>query len=234
MLKVFQVDAFYGVIQVLWNVSFEVHEHEIVTLLGSNGAGKTTAIKLTQGLIRPGSGEVRFQGRVIHRMTPHEVVARGLCLVPEERHLFPRMTVLENLELGAFHRDARKERGQTFQWVYHLFPVLKKRTQQKVRTLSGGEQQMVAIGRGLMSRPKLLMMDEPSQGLAPLLVNHLFQTVVKINEEGISVLLVEQNAQHALRLAHRAYVLETGRVTREGAAKELLGDPEIRSAYLGM
>jgi branched-chain amino acid transport system ATP-binding protein len=234
MLEVSEVNAFYGVIQALWDVSFEVHEHEIVTLLGSNGAGKTTAIRLAQGLIRPASGEVRFQGKLIHRMTPHGIVARGLCLVPEERHLFPHMTVLENLELGAFHRDARREREQTFQWVYRLFPVLKKRTQQKVHTLSGGEQQMVAVGRGLMSRPRLLMMDEPSQGLAPLLVNQLFKTIVKINEKGISILLVEQNAQHALRLAHRAYVLETGRVTREGSGKELLADPEIRSAYLGM
>jgi branched-chain amino acid transport system ATP-binding protein len=234
MIEVVEINVFYGPVQALWDVSFEIRAGEIVTLLGSNGAGKSTTIKMVQGLIHPASGEVRFLGKTLHRKRPHDIVARGLCLVPEERHLFPFMSVLENLELGAYPRKARRVREQTLQWIYELFPVLKGRSQQKVHTLSGGEQQMVAIGRGLMASPKLLMMDEPSQGLAPLLVTELFGIISKINEEGISILLVEQNAQRALRLAHRAYVLENGRITREGLGKELLGDPYIRSAYLGM
>lgn len=234
MIEVVEINVFYGPVQALWDVSFEIRAGEIVTLLGSNGAGKSTTIKMVQGLIHPASGEVRFLGKPVQRKRPHDIVARGLCLVPEERHLFPFMSVLENLELGAYPRKARRVREQTLQWIYELFPVLKGRSQQKVHTLSGGEQQMVAVGRGLMASPKLLMMDEPSQGLAPLLVTELFGIISKINEEGISILLVEQNAQRALRLAHRAYVLENGRITREGLGKELLGDPYIRSAYLGM
>ena len=234
MIEVVGINVFYGPVQALWDVSFEIRAGEIVTLLGSNGAGKSTTIKIVQGLMQPASGEVRFLDKSIHRKSPHDIVARGLCLVPEERHLFPFMSVLENLELGAYPRHARRIREQTLQWIYALFPVLKRRRQQKVHTLSGGEQQMVAIGRALMAKPKLLMMDEPSQGLAPLLVTELFGIISKINEEGISILLVEQNAQRALRLAHRAYVLENGRITREGPGKELLGDPYIRSAYLGM
>ena len=234
MIEVVEINVFYGPVQALWDVSFEIRAGEIVTLLGSNGAGKSTTIKMVQGLIHPASGEVRFLGKTLRRKRPHDIVARGLCLVPEERHLFPFMSVLENLELGAYPRKARRVREQTLQWIYELFPVLKGRSQQKVHTLSGGEQQMVAIGRGLMASPKLLMMDEPSQGLAPLLVTELFGIISKINQEGISILLVEQNAQRALRLAHRAYVLENGRITREGLGKELLGDPYIRSAYLGM
>ena len=234
MIEVVDINVFYGPVQALWDVSFEIRAGEIVTLLGSNGAGKSTTIKIVQGLMHPASGEVRFLDKTIHHKSPHDIVARGLCLVPEERHLFPFMSVLENLELGAYPRHARRIREQTLQWIYDLFPVLKRRRQQKVHTLSGGEQQMVAIGRALMAKPKLLMMDEPSQGLAPLLVTELFGIISKINEEGISILLVEQNAQRALRLAHRAYVLENGRITREGPGQELLGDPYIRSAYLGM
>ena len=234
VIEVVDINVFYGPVQALWDVSFEIRAGEIVTLLGSNGAGKSTTIKIVQGLMHPASCEVRFLDKTIHRKSPHDIVARGLCLVPEERHLFPFMSVLENLELGAYPRHARRIREQTLQWIYALFPVLKRRRQQKVHTLSGGEQQMVAIGRALMAKPKLLMMDEPSQGLAPLLVTELFGIISKINEEGISILLVEQNAQRALRLAHRAYVLENGRITREGPGKELLGDPYIRSAYLGM
>lgn len=234
VIEVVDINVFYGPVQALWDVSFEIRAGEIVTLLGSNGAGKSTTIKIVQGLMHPASGEVRFLDKTIHRTSPHDIVARGLCLVPEERHLFPFMSVLENLELGAYPRHARRIREQTLQWIYDIFPVLKGRSQQKVHTLSGGEQQMVAIGRALMAKPKLLMMDEPSQGLAPLLVAELFGIISRINEEGISILLVEQNAQRALRLAHRAYVLENGRITREGSGKELLGDPYIRSAYLGM
>lgn len=234
MLEMAGVNAFYGAIQALWDISFRVREGEIVTLLGSNGAGKSTAINVAQGLIRPASGEVRFLGEMIQRLSPHQVVERGLCLVPEERHLFPHMSVLENLELGAYPRKARIVRKQTLQWIFELFPILHNRKRQKTHTLSGGEQQMVAIGRGLMAKPSLLMMDEPSLGLAPLLVAELFRTISEINVHGLSILLVEQNAQHALALAGRAYVMETGKVTREGSGKELLADPTIRSAYLGM
>ena len=234
MLEMAGVNAFYGYIQALWDVFFRVREGEIVTLLGSNGAGKSTAINVAQGLIRPASGEVRFLGEIIQRLSPHQVVERGLCLVPEERHLFPHMSVLENLELGAYPRKARIVRKQTLQWIFELFPILHNRKRQKTHTLSGGEQQMVAIGRGLMAKPSLLMMDEPSLGLAPLLVAELFRTISEINVHGLSILLVEQNAQHALALADRAYVMETGKVTREGSGKELLADPTIRSAYLGM
>ena len=234
MLEVAGISVFYGSIQALWDVSFEVREGEIVTLLGSNGAGKSTAIKVSQGLIRPTSGEVRFQGEIVGRLSPHEVVDQGLCLVPEERHLFPHMSILENLELGAYPHRARVLREETMQWIFALFPILQKRRRQKAHTLSGGEQQMLAIGRGLMAKPVLLMMDEPSLGLAPLLVAELFKTISEINLHGLSILLVEQNAQRALRLAQRAYVLENGRITREGLGKDLLGDPYIRSAYLGM
>ncbi|MBE9522289.1 MAG: ABC transporter ATP-binding protein [Proteobacteria bacterium] len=234
MLEVEDISVFYGSIQALWDVSFEVREGEIVTLLGSNGAGKSTAIKVSQGLIRPASGEVRFHGEIVGRLSPHEVVDQGLCLVPEERHLFPHMSILENLELGAYPHRARVLREETLQWIFALFPILQKRRRQKAHTLSGGEQQMLAIGRGLMAKPVLLMMDEPSLGLAPLLVAELFKTISEINLHGLSILLVEQNAQRALRLAQRAYVLENGRITREGLGKELLGDPYIRSAYLGM
>ena len=234
MLEVAGISVFYGSIQALWDVSFEVREGEIVTLLGSNGAGKSTAIKVSQGLIRPTSGEVRFQGEIVGRLSPHEVVDQGLCLVPEERHLFPHMSILENLELGAYPHRARVLREETMQWIFALFPILQKRRRQKAHTLSGGEQQMLAIGRGLMAKPVLLMMDEPSLGLAPLLVAELFKTISEINLHGLSILLVEQNAQRALRLAQRAYVLENGRITREGLGKDLLRDPYIRSAYLGM
>ena len=234
MLEMAAASAFYGSIRALWNVSFRVDEGEIVTLLGSNGAGKSTAIRVAQGFIRPTSGEARFQGEVIGRLRPHQVVERGLCLVPEERHLFPHMSVLENLELGAYPRKARGLRHQTLQWIFDLFPNLQKRKKQRTHTLSGGEQQMVAIGRGLMARPSLLMMDEPSLGLAPLIVAELFRIISEINHHGLSILLIEQNARRALSLASRAYVMETGRITREGSGRELLTDPSIRAAYLGV
>lgn len=234
MLEVASISVFYGSIQALWDVTFEVREGEIVTLLGSNGAGKSTAIKTSQGLIRPASGQVRFKDEAVGDLRAHEVVDRGLCLVPEERRLFPQMSIMENLELGAYPRRARVFRKQSLEWIFSLFPVLEKRRQQKAHTLSGGEQQMLAIGRGLMAKPVLLMMDEPSLGLAPLLVSELFKTIFEINLQGLAILLVEQNAEHALRLARRAYVMETGRVTREGLGRELLEDPYVRSAYLGM
>jgi len=234
MLEMDRISAFYGAIQALWDVSLRVEEGEIVTLLGSNGAGKSTAIHVAQGLVRPSSGEARLRGEVIQHLSPHQVVERGLCLVPEARHLFPYMSVLENLELGAYPQKARAVREETLQWIFELFPILQKRKKQRAHTLSGGEQQMVAIGRGLMAKPSLLMMDEPSLGLAPLIVAELFRIISEINQHGLSILLVEQNARHALNLASRAYVMETGRITREGSGKELLNDPHIRADYLGM
>ena len=234
MLEMDRIRACYGAIQALWDVSLRVEEGTIVTLLGSNGAGKSTAIHVAQGLIRPASGEARFRGEVIQHLSPHQVVERGLCLVPEARHLFPYMSVLENLELGAYPKKARAVREKTLQWIFELFPNLQKRKKQRAHTLSGGEQQMVAIGRGLMAKPSLLMMDEPSLGLAPLIVAELFRIISEINQRGLSILLVEQNARHALNLASRAYVMETGRITREGSGKELLDDPHIRADYLGM
>ena len=219
MLEMDGIEAFYGSTQALWDVSFRVDEGEIVTLLGANGAGKSTAIHVAQGLVRPTSGEARFRGEVIQRLRSHQVVDRGLCLVPEARHLFPYMSVMENLELGAYPRKARAVRKETIEWVFDIFPNLKKRKKQRAGTLSGGEQQMVAIGRGLMAKPSLLMMDEPSLGLAPLIVTDLFRTVSEINRQGLSILLVEQNATRALNLADRAYVMETGRIAREGSEK---------------
>jgi len=234
MLEVRNLNVAYGLIQVLWDVSFRVEEGEIVALLGSNGAGKTTTLKTVQGLIRPKSGEVIFQGKKVHDLPSHKTVAQGLCLVPEDRLLFPHMTVIENLELGAYPPHLRKGRHETLAWIHKLFPRLSKRSTQKVGTLSGGEQQMVAIGRALMAKPRLLMLDEPSLGLAPLIVAELFRVIKEINSEGISILLVEQNVSHTLGLADRAYVLETGRIIREGTGTELLEDNRIRTAYLGI
>ncbi|MGO9567670.1 MAG: ABC transporter ATP-binding protein [Desulfomonilaceae bacterium] len=234
MLDVVNLNVHYGPLHVLWDVSLRVKEREIVALLGSNGAGKTTALKTIQGLLRPSSGQVHYMGESVHQFALHHVVARGLCLVPEDRLLFPEMTVLDNLELGAFPAGARQERQNTLDWVYQLFPPVFRRAKQKVKTLSGGEQQMVAIGRALMAKPKLLLLDEPSLGLAPLVVAELFRTVKQINLQGISVLLVEQNVKQSLELAHRAYVLETGKVIQEGPGRDLLNDPRVREAYLGV
>jgi branched-chain amino acid transport system ATP-binding protein len=234
MLDVKNIDVFYGETRVLNRVSLHVDRGNIVALLGPNAAGKTTALKTFQGLIRPSSGEVRFLGQVVHRVPSHRLVASGLSLVPEERMLFPQMTVRENLELGAYPRKARSALRSTLQWVYDLFPRLREREDQKVATMSGGEQQMAAIGRALMSQPKLLMLDEPSLGLAPIVVTELFRTIREINGKGISVLLVEQNVKQSLDLAQRAYVLEAGRIVKGGGAKDLVDDPEVRAAYLGM
>ncbi|MCA1959520.1 MAG: ABC transporter ATP-binding protein [Desulfomonile sp.] len=234
MLEVESINVAYGAVQVLWDVSFTVGKGEIVALLGSNGAGKTTALRTIQGLIRPLSGKVQFQGRDARRLGSHDLVATGLSMVPEARLLFPYMTVLENVELGAYPRNVRNGRQERLRRVYDLFPRLRDRARQKVHTLSGGEQQMVAIGRALMARPALLMLDEPSLGLAPLVVAELFRVIRLINEEGISILLVEQNVVKSLQIAHRAYVLENGRIVRTGPATELLGDPQIRASYLGM
>ena len=235
MLTLGQIDVYYGNIQALWKVSLGVEEGEIITIVGSNGAGKSTILRSITGLIKPRRGSITFDSRRIDALSPDEIVRRGVSMVPEGRELFPRMTVLENLELGAAYID--RAYGQTAgsrQWVLALFPVLQERSKQQAGTLSGGEQQMLAIGRALMSRPKLLMLDEPSLGLAPLLVAGVFRTVQQINQEGVTVLLVEQNVRQSLTLAHRGYVLENGRMVMEGEGKDLIADKHVKEAYLGL
>ena len=234
MLRVEDLHVFYGDIQALWGVSFEVLDREIVTLVGSNGAGKTTTLRTISGVLRPARGRIFVDGADIGRLAPHAIVARGIAHIPEGRRLWPGMTVLENLELGAYPKEARPRSRESLDWVFSLFPPLSERTRQLAGTLSGGEQQMLAIGRALMTRPKLLMLDEPSLGLAPLLVAELFRVIREINSQGVTVLLVEQNVHQALEIAHRAYVLETGRIVKEGAGRDLLTDPAIKEAYLGL
>jgi branched-chain amino acid transport system ATP-binding protein len=234
MLKVDKINVCYGLFQALWDVSFEVQKGEIVSFLGSNGAGKTTAIKTVQGMLRASSGEILFMDTFIDRLDSHNIVGLGLSLVAEERLLFPSMSVLENLELGAYSQRARAVRRQTLEWIYDLFPVLKKCSKQKAYTLSGGEQQMVAIGRGLMAKPKLLMMDEPSLGLAPLFVGQLFKAIEMIHKQGVSILVAEQNVNISLRISKKAYVFENGRVILKGGALDLLQNERIKKAYLGL
>jgi branched-chain amino acid transport system ATP-binding protein len=221
-------------VQALWDVSFDVRPGEIVTLVGSNGAGKSTTLKTISGLLRPAAGYVRLEGQDIAALAPHEIVTRGIAQIPEGRRLWPQMTVLENLELGAYTPEARRRKDETLQWAFTLFPRLRERRTQLAGTLSGGEQQMVAIARGLMCRPRLLMLDEPSLGLAPLLVEEVFRIVCEINGQGVTVLLVEQNLRQALEVAHRAFVLETGRVTLSGPSRDVLANAHIRAAYLGL
>jgi branched-chain amino acid transport system ATP-binding protein len=234
MLKVERVSAQYGDIKVLWEASLEISKGEMVTMVGSNGSGKTTLINAIMGMIHPSSGRIEFLGEPIHQLPPHKTVEAGISLIPEGRKLFPEMTVLENLELGAYVSNARKRIPDTLRWVFTLFPRLQERKTQLVGTLSGGEQQMVTVGRGLMSLPKLLLIDEPSMGLAPKVVAELFRAIRKINQEGMTVFLVEQNAKQAMEISDRTYVLENGRVVREGKSKELLKDDGIRKAYLGL
>lgn len=234
MLKLHEVSAHYGDVQALRNVSFEIKEGEVVSIIGSNGAGKSTTLNTISGILRASSGTIEFIGRRTENLYAHQIVARGIVQIPEGRLLFPYMSVLENLELGAFNGQARKEKEKNLQAVFSLFPVLEERKNQLSGTLSGGEQQMVAIARGLMGSPKLLMLDEPSLGLAPLLVRQVFETVKAINSQGITVLLVEQNVFHALSTSARGYVLENGSVVLEGAGKELLNNPQVREAYLGI
>jgi len=231
LLSVDSVVAAYGEVRALWGVSLVVDEGEIVTLLGANGAGKTTTMRVLSGLIRPRSGTVTFDGLAVHRLPPPRIVQAGLVQIPEGRRLWPRMTVLENLELGAYAPHLRRRRLEGLEWVFSLFPRLAERRIQLAGTLSGGEQQMLAIGRGLMS---LLMLDEPSLGLAPILVREVFRIIEEINARGVTVLLVEQNVRQALEVAHRGYVLETGRIVQSGAAADLLEDPRIKQAYLGL
>ena len=234
MLDVVNLNVHYGPLHVLWDVSLTVKEREIVALLGSNGAGKTTTLKTIQGLLRPSSGQVHFMGESVHQLALHHVVARGLCLVPEDRLLFPEMTVLDNLELGAFPAGARQERQDTLDWVYQLFPPVFRRAKQKVKTLSGGEQQMVAIGRALMARPELIVFDELSLGLAPIIIDTLYEAIKKINGQGVTVLLVEQNVHRSLEVADRAYIIERGRIALSGTAEELVRNDHVKEAYFGI
>jgi len=234
MLEVAGIDAFYGKVQALWDVSFRVAAGEIVTIIGANGAGKSTALKTVSGLLEPRKGQIVFEGVNVAGLAPNQLVERGIVLIPESRQLWPAMTVLENLEMGAYARSARRERGRTLESVFAMFPLLKQRARQNAGTLSGGEQQMCAIGRGLMARPRLLLLDEPALGLAPLLVREVFASLKSIREQGVTIVLVEQNVVHALALADRAFVLETGRVTLSGPARDLTHDPRIRDGYLGL
>ncbi|HEU4371759.1 MAG TPA: ABC transporter ATP-binding protein [Methylomirabilota bacterium] len=233
MLEIRDLDAAYGDIRVLSGVTLSVGAGEIVALLGPNGAGKTTLLNSIAGLLRPRAGAVRFEGEDLGALHAHLIVERGLALVPEGRRLFGGMSVEENLELGAFAPRARATKAAGFERVYALFPDLYQRRRQLVRSLSGGQQQMVAVGRALMSNPKLLMLDEPSLGIAPRLVRSIMASLAAINRAGVAVFLVEQNVPAALGLAHRAYVLESGRIAGQGAAADLLRDPHIRRAYLG-
>jgi branched-chain amino acid transport system ATP-binding protein len=233
LLELREVTARYGDVQVLWGVSLSVEKGEIATLVGANGAGKTTTLKTISGVVPATSGEILFDGNRIDRLASHEIAARGIAHVPEGRRLFPLMSVKENLDLGALGREARRRRSESFERVFTLFPKLKERQAQIAGTLSGGEQQMVAIARGLMARPRLLILDEPSLGLAPIIVQEMFETIRTINGEGITVLLVEQNVRKSLKLASRAYVLENGRVVLEGRGADLLDDQRVQEAYLG-
>lgn len=234
VLEVQSVAAAYGDVQALWDVTFSVQEGHVATLLGSNGAGKTTSLRVISGLLAPLSGEVRFRGERISGLTPHRIVELGVIQVPEGRHLWPNLTVEDNLLLGAYSSRARPDRAATLASVYALFPRLAERRSQLAGTLSGGEQQMAAIGRGLMGKPAVLMLDEPSLGLAPILVDEVFRVVTDIAARGVTVLLVEQNVHRALEVAETASVIENGRVVLSKSAKDMADDPNVRSAYLGL
>ena len=233
MLKIDNIHVYYGAIHALKGVSLEVKAGEIVTLIGANGAGKSTTLRTVSGLLAPKSGAITFLGENIAGTPAHEIVKHGISQVPEGRRIFAEMSVQENLELGAFTRKDKDGVAKDFDLVYRRFPRLEERRKQQAGTLSGGEQQMLAMGRALMSRPQLLLLDEPSMGLAPLLIKEIFSIIEDINREGTTVLLVEQNANMALSIAHRAYVMETGRITLQGAAKDLAASEDVRKAYLG-
>ena len=233
-LELKNIDVFYGDVQVVFGLSLKVEEGEVVSIIGSNGAGKSTLLKTISGLMAPARGEIYFEGFPTHDQPPEKIVERGIVQVPEGRRLFTLMTVKDNLIVGAYNSRADRQKEKTLQEVLGLLPRLKERESQLAMTLSGGEQQMVAIGRGLMARPKLLMLDEPSLGLAPILIRNIFETVRKIADQGTTVLLVEQDVKNSLSLSDRGYVLEHGRIAMEGKAKELLQDPHIKTAYLGI
>ncbi len=233
VLEAHGLDVFYGDLQALWGVSVRVEAREIVALLGHNGAGKTTLLRAIAGLLRPAAGTVRFEDRALHVEPPHRIVELGVALVPEGRRLFAGMTVFENLLLGAYAPSARRQKDETLPWVFEIFPRLAERRGQVAGTLSGGEQQMLAIGRALMARPKILLLDEPSLGLAPLIVRRIFEVIHDLNTRwGITVLLVEQNVRAALELAQRAYVLEAGRIAADGTGRAMLEDARVQGAYL--
>ncbi|HSB20014.1 MAG TPA: ABC transporter ATP-binding protein [Anaeromyxobacteraceae bacterium] len=234
MLELRQLSFSYGDLRVLWDVDLEVRAGEIVTVVGSNGAGKSTTLKNVSRLVMPDSGSLLFDGMDLTRLEPHHVVERGVIQVPEGRHIFPEMTVVENLRMGSFVKSSRPDRERNVDRVFALFPRLRERARQLGGTMSGGEQQMLAIARGLMANPRLLLLDEPSLGLSPLFVKSIFDIIKEINRQGVTILLVEQNVFQSLRIAHRAYVLETGRVVLTGAGEKLLADDHVKKAYLGM
>ncbi len=234
MLKVDNLNTFYGKSQALWDVSLDIKEAEIVALIGANGAGKTTLLDTISGVLVPASGSVEFLGQRIDGMEPHRIVSLGLSHIPEGRRLFIEMSVRENLEMGDYNSAAWKHRTETFELVYKVFPILKERARQLARTLSGGEQQMLAMGRGLMARPKLCMFDEPSYGLAPRLMREVFEVIKSLRDEGITILLVEQNVRNTLEISDRAYVLENGRIALQGKSRDLLKEELIKKSYLGL
>jgi branched-chain amino acid transport system ATP-binding protein len=234
MLKVSGIDVFYGDLQVLWDVSFEVREKEILVLVGANGAGKSTTLKTISGLLKPRKGSIEFDGVRLDQLSPDRVIGQGVVHVPEARRLFREMSVEENLIMGSLSREAKKKRYETMDWVYQLFPRMKERRKQPAGTMSGGEQQMCAIGRGLMALPKIMMFDEPSLGLSPILVQEVFEIAKRINKEGVTVMLVEQNVRQTLAMCDRAYVLENGRVVLQGTGQELSNDHHVKEAYLGI
>lgn len=234
MLKINEIDVHYGDVQVVYEVTLEVCEGEIVTIVGANGAGKTTLLKTVSCILRPTHGEIYFGEERIDHLTPHQIVDKGIVRIPEGRKIFPTLSVIENLEMGSYLPKAKAKRSESLERVLSLFPILKERSQQSAGTLSGGEQQMLAIGRGLMSLPRLLMLDEPSLGIAPMLVREIFQTVREINQHGTTILLVEQNVFNALEMACVGYVLENGRIVLRGKSHDLLGNEYIREAYLGI
>ena len=233
MLRLEKVHGGYGPLEILKGLDMSVNEGEIVTLIGNNGAGKTTTLKVICGLIKASSGRISFQDKDISNVAAHAIVARGISMVPEGRHIFRKLTVLENLNLGAYLFNDKRQVKEDMERVFELFPQIGERQKQKGGSLSGGEQQMLAMGRALMARPRLLLLDEPSMGLAPTLVDKIFETIIEINKQGIPALVVEQNAFMALRIAHRGYVMETGRITVEGTSKELLSNERVKKAYLG-
>jgi branched-chain amino acid transport system ATP-binding protein len=234
VLEVEKVSAGYGVVQILWNVSFKISEKEIVSIIGPNGAGKTTLVRTIAGLLPAKKGTIRLKGESIEKLPPYEIVKKGLTLIPEGREIFPRMTVDENVRLGAYTINDKNKVAESKERVYQIFPVLKKKEKVLAQTLSGGEQQMLVIGRSLMSNPQLLILDEPSLGLAPIIVEKVLDTLQRINDDGVTILLVEQNIRDSLNIANRAYVLEEGKIIIEGEGRELLNNEHVKEVYLGV